>query len=56
MLNLSRMPFSLYKNSPGYSTAYCSVGSCVPTMRSPRMSILFYSGLSFTKLLFHLHM
>jgi len=37
-----RMPSSPYNNSPEYSTAYCSVGSRAPTVRSLRMSILLF--------------
>jgi len=52
------MPSTPYNNSPGYSTAYRSVGSCTPTVSSLRVLILFYSvlHLSFIQLLFHLHM
>ena len=51
------MPSPPYNNSPGYSTSYHSAGSRASTVKSLRMSILFYSAhhLNFIKLLFHPH-
>jgi len=36
------MTYFPHNTSPGYSAAYCSVGSRAPTLRSLRMSILYF--------------